>query len=134
MTERGKSEGPTYAEMKKIAEAVSEASERLVPGFPGVAYSEKLLQRGSWDRFDARECLLLLASGPEPGTPPRGGEEDAWTLLREIDEDPKEARLRLLRGLADLGWPEAESAAEMRLKIAAMGDDAVRRALGGPAS
>lgn len=105
----------SYEDMKGLVEAMSEVAGRLVPGV-SLFYREKLLQCGSWDRFDSKELAVVQVR-------PDGD----FVLVRGAIVDigyETYGRKKLLRYLAADGWPKATSGEEMKLKLAIAGDGA----------
>ena len=103
----------SYEDMKGLVEAMSEVAGRLVSGM-SLFYRECLLQRGSWDSFDSKELAVVKTCPDGDAVPVRGA-------IIEIGYEPF-GRKKLLRQLASDGWPEASSAEEMELRLAAAGD------------
>lgn len=102
-------------DMTGLVEAMSEVVERLVPGML-LFYRECLLRRESWDSFDSRELAVVRTS-------PDGDARAVRGAIIKTGLEPF-GRKKLLRRLAADGWPEATSAEEMKLKLAAAGDGA----------
>ena len=105
----------SYEDMIGLVKAMSEVASRLIPGM-SLSYREKLLQRGSWDRFDSKELAVVQVRPDGDFVPVRGA-------IVEIGYEPY-GRKRLLRRLASDGWPEASSGEEMKPRLAAAGDGA----------
>lgn len=105
----------SYDDMKGLVGAMSEVAGRIVPG-ASLFYREDLLRRGSWDSFDSKELAVVKALPDGDGIPVRGA-------IVEIGREPF-GRKKLLRRLAADGWPAASSAEEMKVRLAAAGDNA----------
>ena len=109
----------SYEDMKGLVEAMSEVAGRLVPGM-SLSYRECPLGREPWDSFDSKELAVVR-------TCPDGDAVAVRGAVVEIGYEPF-GRKKLLRRLASDGWPEASSAEEMKLRLAAAGDGAFRGA------
>ena len=107
----------SYEDMRDLVRAMSEVAGRLVPGM-SLSYREKLLQRGSWDSFDSKEIAVVQVHPDGDFVPVRGA-------IVEIGYEPY-GRKKLLRRLATDGWPKALSGEEMKLKLAAAGDESFK--------
>lgn len=105
----------SYEDMKDLVRAMSEVAGRLVPGM-SLSYREKLLQRGSWDRFDSKELAVVRIC-------PDGNEISVRGAIVEIGYE-QYGRKKLLRRLASDGWPKASSPEEMKIRLAVVGDGA----------
>ena len=105
----------SYEDMKDLVRAMSEVAGRIIPGM-SLSYREKLLQRGSWDRFDSKELAVVRIC-------PDGNEISVRGAIAEIGYEPY-GRKKLLRRLASDGWPKASSQEEMKIRLAVAGDGA----------
>ena len=105
----------SYEDMTRLVEAMSEVSERLVPGM-SLSYRERRLMRSSPEDFDSKKLAVVRARPGRNDVTVRGA-------IVEIGYEPY-GRKRLLRCLASDGWPKASSPEEMKIRLAAAGDSA----------
>ena len=105
----------SYEDMTRLVQAMSEVAGRIIPGM-SLSYREKLLQCGSWDSFNSKELAVVQVRSGGDFVPVR-------SAIVQIGYEPY-GRKKLLRRLATDDWPKASSVEEMKLKLAAAGDDA----------